>query len=89
MFAVSIVRSIKRNLRMTPIEIREKGYQALMTALGPVDMARFLQQVGWGTGDYTKERQQWLGSVSRESLYQDIQRIRSRKEEAKGAGYDT
>lgn len=67
---------------MTPIEIRERGYQALMAALGPVDMARFLQQAGWGTGDYTQDRQQWLDSVSRESLYQDIRKIRSRKEKA-------
>ncbi len=64
---------------MTPIEIREKGYQALMIALGPIDTIRFLQQAGWGVGDYTAERQQWLGSVSRESFWQDLQRIRARK----------
>lgn len=64
---------------MTPIELREKGYQALMASLGPINAIRFLQLSGWGTGNYTAERQQWLGSVSRESFWQDIQRIRARK----------
>lgn len=65
----------------TLIEIKEKGYQALMTALGPIDTIRFLQQAGWRSGDYTAERQQWLGSVDRESFWQDIQHIRDRKNE--------
>ena len=64
---------------MTPIELREKGYQALVASLGPINAIRFLQLAGWGTGDYTAERHQWLGSVSREIFWQDIQRIRARK----------
>ncbi len=62
---------------MTPIELQEKGYQALMTALGPIDAIRFLQLAGWGTGNYTAERHQRLDSVTRESFWQDIQRIRA------------
>lgn len=62
---------------MTPIELQEKGYQALMTALGPIDAIRFLQLAGWGTGNYTAERHQRLDSVPRESFWQDIQRIRA------------
>lgn len=33
------------------------GIQALKEALGPVGMARFMQQYDPGYGDYTKERQ--------------------------------
>jgi pyruvate-formate lyase-activating enzyme len=33
---------------------------ALLKALGPVDMIRFLQMFDEGKGDYTKERKTWL-----------------------------
>lgn len=64
---------------MTPIELRQKGYQALLSSLGPIDAIRFLQQAGWGVGNYTGERHQWLTSVTREEFWQDIHRIRARK----------
>ncbi len=37
---------------MTPLELREKGYQLLVSHLGQSDAIRFLQQMGWGQGDY-------------------------------------
>lgn len=40
-----------------PLEVRKAGIQALSEALGPVGMARFMQQYDTGDGDYTKERQ--------------------------------
>jgi hypothetical protein len=64
---------------MTPIELRQKGYQALVDSLGAVDAILFLQQAGWGNGDYTAERHQRLSSVTRDEFWQDIQRIRARK----------
>jgi hypothetical protein len=41
-------------------EIRKEGICALTKTLGPVDMARFIQSYETGTGDYTKERHEWL-----------------------------
>jgi len=41
-------------------EIRKEGIHALTKTLGPVDMARFIQSYETGSGDYTKERQEWL-----------------------------
>ena len=41
-------------------EIRKEGINALSKTLGPVDMARFIQSYEIGSGDYTKERHQWL-----------------------------
>lgn len=41
-------------------EIRKLGIDALAEALGPVDMARFLQSFDLGRGEYTKEREKWL-----------------------------
>ena len=40
-----------------PLEIRTMGLKALKDALGPVGMARFIQQFDSGHGDYTKEKQ--------------------------------
>ena len=41
-------------------EVRKEGIQALTKTLGPVDMARFIQSFETGSGDYTKERLEWL-----------------------------
>lgn len=45
---------------MIPTELKQKGYQVLVKELGQVDTIRFLQEMGWGNGDYTKERQDTL-----------------------------
>ncbi|MGB3507758.1 MAG: hypothetical protein WBA93_00625 [Microcoleaceae cyanobacterium] len=62
---------------MKPIELRRKGYQALVDNLGQINTIRFLQQVGWGHGDYTKEREELLKGVTREQFLPDIQRIKN------------
>jgi hypothetical protein len=41
-------------------EIHKQGIDALTKELGPVDAVRFLQIYDSGSGDYTKERKQWL-----------------------------
>ena len=41
-----------------PTEVRTVGLKALKDALGPVGMAKFIQQYDSGSGDYTKERQE-------------------------------
>ena len=46
-------------------EVRREGIQALTKTLGPVDMARFIQSFETGSGDYTKERHEWLPDQSR------------------------
>jgi hypothetical protein len=45
---------------LTLEEIRHRGLDALARELGPVGMIRFLQQFETGTGDYTRDRHQWL-----------------------------
>ncbi len=64
---------------MTPPELRERGYQALVRELGQVDAIRFLQQMGWGSGDYTQERRELLDSVTREEFWQELRKIRERE----------
>jgi hypothetical protein len=61
---------------MTPLELRERGIEALTKALGPVGMARFLQEFTTGSGDYTQEREQWLEGLTVRNVVQEIQRNR-------------
>jgi hypothetical protein len=57
---------------MTQNEILTKGYKALRDALGVVGMIRFIQHFNEGTGDYTKERHQWLDNQSVEDVLQEM-----------------
>lgn len=61
---------------MTPLEIREKGYQVLFDHLGEVTTIRFLKDMGWGIGDYTKERPSRLGNATRQDFWRDVEKIR-------------
>lgn len=67
------------NIRnMTNEEIRLAGLAALEKELGPVGMVRFLQNYETGTGDYTKERNNWLNESDVESLAEEIIKRRSK-----------
>ena len=59
-------------MEMNPVEIRKKGLEALDNALGPIGMVRFLQQFESGSGDYTKERDQWLKDMTIDSVVEEI-----------------
>ena len=43
-----------------PVELRQRGFDALVAALGWVNAVRFIQQYETGIGDYTREREQML-----------------------------
>jgi hypothetical protein len=58
---------------MTLEQIREQGLAALRQHLGIVGMVRFLQQSEMGWGNYTEERDQWLGDPDLEALGKQIQ----------------
>ena len=60
-------------------QIRKAGIVALAQTLGPVDMVRFLQQFDMGSGDYTKERDQWLGEMNITDIVKGIEKERSKK----------
>ncbi len=52
----------------SPVEVRTAGIAALTEALGPIGMALFLKQFELGSGDYTKEREELLESLSIEDI---------------------
>jgi hypothetical protein len=58
---------------LTDEQIREIGLKALLQALGPAGMIRFLQQFETGHGDYTRDRFQWLGNPSLDDLLRQIE----------------
>jgi hypothetical protein len=62
---------------MTPIELNRKGFKALVDALGYADAIRFIRQFDNGSGDYTKERHQWLDQLTLEDIWADIQQRQS------------
>ncbi|MHA1168445.1 MAG: hypothetical protein ACTSP4_07930 [Candidatus Hodarchaeales archaeon] len=59
---------------MNPTELRKKGMEALVEALGPVGMVRFLQQFETGKGDYTLERKKWLNKTTIDDVIRDIKK---------------
>ena len=67
---------------LTNEQIREIGLQALLQALGPVGMIRFLQQFETGHGDYTRGRFQWLSYPSVDDLLGQIEPNRKAGDES-------
>ena len=67
--------------KMSLSEIRAAGLEALARELGPTGMIRFLQQFETGRGDYSLERENWLGNDSVDTLVDKIKRSRKTKTE--------
>ena len=62
-------------------EINRAGHAALVRELGVVGALRFLSQFTTGRGDYTAEREAFLGEETIEELFEQIQnadRVRDR-----------
>jgi hypothetical protein len=60
-------------------EVRKEGIQALTKTLGPEDMARFIQSFETGSGDYTKERHEWLPDNLEDAKPGLLERQKTRK----------
>ncbi len=57
-------------------EIKREGIRILTKNLGIVGMIRFFQQIDKGWGDYTKEREKWLGNPSVEEIYKEMKKLK-------------
>ena len=62
-------------------EINREAEAILIREMGVVKALRFLNQFRAGSGDYTKERGQWLDDLSLEQIVSEIksQRRKSRR----------
>ncbi len=66
------------NLNVHPIfEVNKKATHILFQQMGVVDTFRFFNQFTLGNGDYTKERQQWLGELTLKDIISDIKSRRT------------
>ena len=54
-------------------EISRAGHAALVRELGVVDAVRFLNQYTTGRGNYTEDRNQWLGGEPLDALFAQVQ----------------
>jgi len=60
--------------------LRENGFAVLMRELGPANALRFLHLYQTGTGNYTIEREQWLGSLTLEEIDTEIKHLKLKGE---------
>jgi hypothetical protein len=67
-------------------ELNQKAKAILIRELGPVDYARFIQQYEEGTGDYTRDRHQWLGEENAEILHEQATQLATTGELLRPAG---
>ncbi len=66
--------------------LNQKAKAILIRELGPVDYARFIQQYEEGTGDYTRDRHQWLGDESARTLHEQATILAANGELPRPAG---
>jgi len=64
---------------MTTEQIRQTGIELLTKHLGVTGMIRFFQQNELGSGDYTKERQQWLGQSDIKTIAEELKQWREKR----------
>jgi hypothetical protein len=51
-----------------PVELRRRGFEALVQTLGWVNAVRFIRQYEVGQGDYTRERDAFLPDWDAETV---------------------
>jgi hypothetical protein len=65
-------------LRLLPLpELRRRGFEVLVRELGAANALRFLHLYAPGQGDYTQERDRWLGELTIEQIEEEIRRLRA------------
>jgi len=66
-------------LKVKASEISRRGYQALIQELGYAGAARFLLRFESGSGNYTKDRHQWLDQLTMNDFRNHVQQKREKK----------
>ena len=72
---------MSHDMSLMPLPVlREKGFAVLMRELGPANAVRFLHLYQTGTGNYTTERDQWLGHLTLEEIDAEIKHMKLKGE---------
>lgn len=61
---------------MTDQEFTRHALEVLMRELGPDGLARFLRLAKCGTGDYTRDREQWQKNLTLDQILESIRKQR-------------
>lgn len=67
--------------KLTLEQIIILGIDALAEGLGPAGMGRFMEQFEKGSGDYTRDRDIYLGNSTLEDIFAQIQQRRQQQTE--------
>ena len=60
--------------KMTPIEIRRAGWEALLNTLGPSGALKFILYYERGEGNYCEQRKEMFKDKSVQELVQDMKK---------------
>ena len=60
--------------RRTPKQLKADGFAALVERLGMADAIRYLQLFDPGSGDYTRERRQWLDRLTPNEVSRSVRK---------------
>jgi hypothetical protein len=72
---------MSHDISLLPLPVlREKGFAVLVRELGPANALRFLHLYQTGTGNYTAEREQWLGGLTLEEIDAEIKHMKLKGE---------
>jgi hypothetical protein len=72
---------MSHDISLLPLPVlRERGFAVLVSELGPANALRFLHLYRTGTGNYTAEREQWLGSLTLEEIDAEIKLMKLKGE---------
>lgn len=65
-------------------EITSQAIRVLCREIGAVNTARFLNQFSTGSGDYTKDRDAWIGDPTVEELLSEMKQAKAKPHKSKG-----
>ena len=72
---------MSHDISLLPLPVlREEGFAVLIRELGPANALRFLHLYQTGTGNYTTEREQWLGSLTLKEIDAEIKHVKLKGE---------
>jgi hypothetical protein len=64
-------------------EINRKAHSILARELGPVDYLIFFRQYETGSGDYTRDRWQWLEGETIDSIAAEARKLEAEMDDAR------
>lgn len=69
--------------RKTLAELSREAFRILCRELGPGDAIRYVNQFSLGSGDYTRDRHQWLGTPTVAEIAAGIEKMKAGRQSDK------